>query len=70
LPKWRKVVEKAIEVAVDAVRLRRAAVIGESVDLFYNLVALWSELAILPEELWTEMDRLERELESLSEGMK
>ena len=32
----KKVVEEATEVAVDAVQLRRAAVISESVDLFYN----------------------------------
>ena len=58
----KKVVEEATEVAVDAVQLRRAAVISESVDLFYNLAVLWHELAISPEEVWTEMDRREREL--------
>ena len=57
----KKVVEEATEVAVDAVRLRRAAVISESVDLFYNLAVLWHELAISTEEVWSEMDRRERE---------
>jgi phosphoribosyl-ATP pyrophosphohydrolase len=58
----KKVVEEATEVAVDAVRLQRVAVISESVDLFYNLAVLWHELGISPAEVWTEMDRREREL--------
>jgi phosphoribosyl-ATP pyrophosphohydrolase len=58
----KKVVEEASEVDVDAVRLQRVAVISESVDLFYNLAVLWHELGISPAEVWTEMDRREREL--------
>lgn len=54
-----KVVEEAAEVAIDAVRGERAAVVGESVDLFYNLVVLWSALGIEPAEVWAEMDRRE-----------
>jgi phosphoribosyl-ATP pyrophosphohydrolase len=58
----KKVVEEATEVAVDARRLQGVAVTNESVDLFYNLVVLWHELGISPAEIWTEMDRREREL--------
>jgi phosphoribosyl-ATP pyrophosphohydrolase len=52
-----KVAEEATEVVIEAVRGRRAAVIGESVDLIYNLAVLWSELGIAASEVWAEMDR-------------
>lgn len=58
----KKVVEEAVEVAIDAVALERVAVIRESVDIFYNLVVLWYEVGISPNEVWAEMDRREREL--------
>lgn len=32
---------------------------NESVDFFYNLVVLWSELGIAPEDVWAEMHRRE-----------
>lgn len=52
-----KVAEEVTEVVIEAVRGRRAAVIGESVDLIYNLAVLWSELGITASEVWAEMDR-------------
>jgi len=52
-----KVAEEATEVVIEAVRGRRDAVIGESVDLLYNLAVLWSELGIAASEVWAEMDR-------------
>lgn len=52
-----KVAEEATEVVIEAVRGRRGAVIGESVDLIYNLAVLWSELGIAASEVWAEMDR-------------
>jgi phosphoribosyl-ATP pyrophosphohydrolase len=52
-----KVAEEATEIVIEAVRGRRAAVIGESVDLIYNLAVLWSELGIAASEVWAEMDR-------------
>jgi phosphoribosyl-ATP pyrophosphohydrolase len=58
----KKVVEEAAEVATDAVALERVAVIRETVDIFYNLVVLWYELGISPNEVSAEMDRREREL--------
>jgi phosphoribosyl-ATP pyrophosphohydrolase len=57
-----KVIEEASEVAIDAVRLQRTAVISESVDLFYNLVVLWDGLGITPTEVWAEMDLREKTL--------
>ncbi len=60
IPKMaQKVIEEAAEVAIDAVRGDRAAVINESVDLLYNLVVLWSALGLEPNEIWAEMDRRE-----------
>ena len=53
----RKLAEEATEVVIEAVRGERSAVINESVDLIYNLVALWSELGITASEVWAEMDR-------------
>jgi phosphoribosyl-ATP pyrophosphohydrolase len=52
-----KVIEEAGEVAIDAVRGDRAAVVNESADLLYHLTVLWSELKIRPAEVWAEMDR-------------
>jgi phosphoribosyl-ATP pyrophosphohydrolase len=53
----KKLGEEAIEVAIEAVRGERSAVVRESVDLLYNLVVLWSELGITTSEIWEEMDR-------------
>ncbi len=55
-----KVIEEAAEVAIDAVRGERGAVVAESVDLLYNLVALWSALDVMLDDVWAEMDRRER----------
>ena len=52
-----KMAEDAMEIVIEAVRKERTAVINESVDLLYNLVALWSELGISVSEIWAEMDR-------------
>lgn len=55
----KKVMEEAAEVAIEAVRGQRQAVIHESVDLLYNLVVLWSACGVEPGEVWAEMDRRE-----------
>ncbi|MCL6606934.1 MAG: phosphoribosyl-ATP diphosphatase [Geminicoccaceae bacterium] len=53
----KKVGEEAIELALDAVRRDRHAVIGETADLLYHLVVLLDELGIG----WTEVaEELER----------
>jgi hypothetical protein len=57
----KKVVEEAIEVAIDAVGGRPHAVISESADLLYNLTALWAATGVQPAQVWAEMDRREAE---------
>ncbi len=54
-----KVVEEAAEVAIEAVLGRREPLINESVDLLYNLMALWNGAGIRLQDLWAEMDRRE-----------
>jgi|SRR3954451_132430 phosphoribosyl-ATP pyrophosphohydrolase len=56
----KKLAEEAIEVVIDAMAGEREAVIRESADLLYNLVVLWSELGIAPQDVWNEMERRER----------
>ena len=57
-----KVIEESAEVGIGAMQGDRRAVISESVDLFYNLLTLWSEMGIAPCEVWAEMDRREATL--------
>jgi len=56
----KKLAEEAIEVGIDALRGHPEAVIKESADLVYNLVALWVEAGVEPKHVWAEMDRRER----------
>ena len=56
----KKVVEEAAEVAIEAASGQREAVVRESADLIYNLVALWTAVGVAPEEVYAEMDRRER----------
>jgi phosphoribosyl-ATP pyrophosphohydrolase len=56
----KKLAEEAIEVGIDAMRGHPEAVIKESADLVYNLVALWVEAGVEPKQIWAEMDRRER----------
>ena len=55
-----KLGEEAIEVAIDAARNNRGAVVAESADLLYHLVVLWAEMGIAPDDVWDEMARRER----------
>jgi phosphoribosyl-ATP pyrophosphohydrolase len=55
-----KLGEEAVEVAIDAARDDRAAVICESADLVYHLVVLWAEMGIAPSDVWDEMARREK----------
>jgi len=57
-----KLGEEAIEVAIDAAKDNRGAVISESADLIYHLVVLWAEMGIKPGEIWDEMVRREKSL--------
>jgi phosphoribosyl-ATP pyrophosphohydrolase len=55
-----KLGEEAVEVAIDAARDDRAAVVNESADLIYHLVVLWTAMGIAPADVWNEMARRER----------
>lgn len=57
-----KVIEEAAEAAIEAIRGDRAAFVQESVDLFYNHLALCCEVGVPLAEIWAEMDRREGEL--------
>jgi len=56
----KKLAEEAIEVVIDAIDGNTGAVVKESADLVYNLVALWVEAGIEPRQVWAEMERRER----------
>ena len=56
----KKLAEEAVEVVIDAMRDDREAVVLESADLLYNLVVLWSDMGISPQDVWAEMDRREK----------
>src|SRR3954468_17507021 len=51
----KKLAEEAIEVVIDAMNGERDAVVRESADLLYNLVVLWAEAEVRPQEAWNEM---------------
>jgi phosphoribosyl-ATP pyrophosphohydrolase len=55
----KKLAEEAVEVVIDAVDGNTDAVIKESADLIYNLVALWVAAGIEPRQVWAEMERRE-----------
>lgn len=56
----KKLAEEAIEVVIDAMNGETDAVVRESADLLYNLVVLWAEAGIRPQDVWAEMARRER----------
>lgn len=56
----KKLAEEAIEVVIDTMNGEREAVVRESADLLYNLIVLWVEAGVRPQEVWGEMSRRER----------
>src|SRR5690606_1595069 len=56
----KKLAEEAIEVVIDAMGGKREPVVRESADLLYNLVVLWVEAGVSPQDVWDEMARRER----------
>ncbi len=58
----KKLAEEAVEVVIDAMRGDRDAVVRESADLLYNLVVLWADAGIQPQDVWAEMERREKML--------
>ena len=57
-----KVIEEAAEAAIEAIRGDKSAFVLESVDLFYNLLALASEIGVPLAAIFAEMDRREQTL--------
>ncbi|GLR78065.1 phosphoribosyl-ATP diphosphatase [Azospirillum oryzae] len=55
----RKVGEEAIEVAIEAMRGDRGALVMEAADLLYNLVVLLADFDIAPDEILAELRRRE-----------
>ena len=52
-----KLMEEAAETALEAARHRARGVVRESADLIYQLVLLWHECSVSPDEVWAEMRR-------------
>lgn len=57
-----KVIEEAGEVALETVKHRPEAIVRESADLLYHLVALWHRAGVDPGSVWIEMRRRADEL--------
>ena len=56
----KKLVEEAVEVAIDTMHGDNDAVVRESADLLYNLMVLWVAAGIHPKDVWMEMERREQ----------
>ena len=54
-----KLGEEAVEAVIEGVRGDRAALIGESADLFYHLLVLWAALGVSPADVAGELRRRE-----------
>src|SRR5947207_14719204 len=54
-----KLGEEAVEAVIEGVRGDRAALVGESADLFYHLLALWAPLGVSPADVAGELQRRE-----------
>ena len=55
----KKLAEEAVEVVIAAMHGQTEAVVRESAALLYNLVVLWVQLGVLPDDVWAEMRRRE-----------
>jgi len=56
----KKLVEEAVEVAIDTMHGDNDAMVRESADLLYNLMVLWVAAGIHPKDVWIEMVRREQ----------
>jgi phosphoribosyl-ATP pyrophosphohydrolase len=54
-----KLGEEAIEAVIELLREDKPALIGESADLLYHLIAGWVAVGVRPEEVWAELKRRE-----------
>ncbi|NKD77015.1 phosphoribosyl-ATP diphosphatase [Haematospirillum sp. H1815] len=50
-----KVGEEAVEVAIASLVESREDVVGESADLLYHLLVLWSDCGVIPSDVWQAM---------------
>src|ERR1700688_3990668 len=51
--------EEAVEAVIEGVRGDRAALVGESADVFYHLLVLWAAVGVSPTEVAGELVRRE-----------
>ena len=51
--------EEAVEAVIEGVRGDRAALVGESADLFYHLLVLWAAVGVSPADVAGELARRE-----------
>src|ERR1700687_5383456 len=54
-----KLGEEAVEAVIEGVKGDRAALVGESADLFYHLLVLWAALGVFPTDVAAELARRE-----------
>jgi len=54
-----KLGEEAVEAVIEGVKGDRAALIGESADLFYHLLVLWAAVGVTPADVAGELKRRE-----------
>src|SRR5438477_4163349 len=54
-----KLGEEAVEAVIAGVRGDRAALVGESADLFYHLLVLWAAVGVSPADIAAELRRRE-----------
>ncbi len=54
-----KLGEEAVEAVIELLREDKPALIAESADLIYHLLAAWVVAGIRPEEVWAELARRE-----------
>ena len=54
-----KLGEEALEAVIEGVRGEKAALVGESADLFYHLLVLWADAGITPADVAAELERRE-----------
>ncbi len=51
--------EEAVECLIEAVAGNRAALVGESADVLYHLIVLWTAAGLQPAQVWAELARRE-----------
>ncbi len=56
----KKLGEEAVETVIAAVSKDPDAVAGESADLLYHLLVLWSASGVTPEEVWAKLAAREK----------